>query len=400
MKKIFSFAALFLTLSFLSFKYHTPAEPITIKVGGLLSLTGNWSSLGVTSQEAMNLAVKEINKRMELTGSPYRFEVAFYDTKLDPAGAQAAIKQAYSEGVRYIIGPQSSAEVAAIRSFADEKGILVVSQGSTAGALAIPGDAVFRFCPSDAVQGDAMAQAIYSFGGRALISITRDDVGNRDLQRAVDEAFLRRGGVVDTLPAWPVSTTDFTPVLATLKSKIEQQSKKVGAGKVGVYLASFDRSTELFRLAAKDPVFSSVRWYGGDGIALSSAVLSDVASSNFAASAKFFAPTLALPQQGSGDLSALAGAIKATTSIEADAYTLATYDALWVIARTVTAFPVPPTDFAKVKEVFRQEAAQYYGITGHTLLNEAGDRATGHFDYWGVVKEGGTYTWKWVGKSL
>ncbi|HEY1114257.1 MAG TPA: hypothetical protein VGE66_11880, partial [Chitinophagaceae bacterium] len=224
--------------------------------------------------------------------------------------------------------------------------------------------------------------------------------GNRDLQRAVDNAFLRRGGTVDTLPAWSTTTTDFTPVLAALKSRIEQQSKKVGAGKVGVYLASFDRSAELFRMAAKDPVFSSVRWYGGDGIALSSAVLSDVASSNFAASAHFFAPTLAIPQQGRGELTAVASAIKTKTGIEADAYTLAAYDALWVIARTVTSFPAPPTDFAKVKEVFQQEAAQYYGITGHTFLNEAGDRATGHFDYWGVVKEGGTYTWKWVGKSF
>lgn len=400
MKKIFSLAALFLTLSFLSFKYHTSSKPITIKVGGLLSLTSNWSALGVTSQEAMNLAVADINQRLELTGSPYRFAVRFYDTKLDPAGARAAIQQAYSEGVRYIIGPQSSAEVAAVRSFADEKGVLVISQGSTAGALAIPGDAVFRFCPSDAVQGDAMAQAIYGNGGRALISVTRDDVGNRDLQRAVDDAFLRRGGIVDTLPAWSVNTTDFTPLLAALKSRIEQQSKKVGATKVGVYLASFDRSTELFRLAAKDPVFSSVRWYGGDGIALSSAVLSDVESSNFAASAQFFAPTLAVPQQGRAELTAVAGTIKTKTGIEADAYTLAAYDALWVIARTVTAFPEPTADFAKVKEVFRQEAAQYYGITGHTYLNEAGDRATGHFDYWGVVKEGGTYTWKWVGKSF
>lgn len=400
MKKILSAAALFFTLSFLAFKYHTPAEPITVKVGGLLSLTGNWSALGVTSQEAMNQAVQAINSRLEQTGSRYRFAVTFYDTQLDTARAQAAIRQAYAEGVRYIIGPQSSAEVAAIRSFANEKGILVVSQGSTAGALALPGDAVFRFCPSDAVQGDAMAQAIYGFGGRALISLTRDDVGNRDLQRAVDEAFLRRGGVVDTLAPWPGTTTDFTPILATLKSKIQQQSKKVGPGKVGVYLTSFDKATDLFRLASKDPVFSSVRWYGGDGVALSSTVLADVASSNFAASARFFAPTLSLPQPTHGDLTRVATAIRTKTGIEADAYTLATYDALWVIARTVTAFPEPPTDFAKVKDIFQQEAAQYYGLTGHTYLNAAGDRATGQFDYWGVVKEGGTYTWKWVGKSL
>jgi hypothetical protein len=34
------------------------------------------------------------------------------------------------------------------------------------------------------------------------------------------------------------------------------------------------------------------------------------------------------------------------------------------------------------------------------LLNAAGDRSIGSFDYWGIVLEGGSYKWKLVGKSL
>ena len=218
-----------------------PGELINIKVGGLFSLTGNWSALGLTSREAMNIAVKEINSRMEETGSRYRFSANIYETKLDPSQAKAAISEAFKNNIHYIIGPQSSAEVEAISSFANTNGILVVSQGSTAGSLAIPGDAIFRFCPGDKLEGDAMAQTIYGAGVRTLICITRDDVGNKDLQQAVGKAFLSRGGTMEALTPWSSSSPDFKAVLNTLKNKIQQKTAEVGTGKVAVYLASFDR---------------------------------------------------------------------------------------------------------------------------------------------------------------
>ena len=348
----------------------------------------------------MNVAIKEINSRMEQTGSRYRFSITIYDTKLDSSLALTSIKEAFRNNIRYIIGPQSSAEVQAITGFANANGILVVSQGSTAGTLAIPADAVFRFCPGDNVQGDAIAQAVYGAGGRALISISGDDVGNIGLQKAVGNSFLSRGGTIDALTPWSSTFTDFSPILATLKSKIQQRSANVGADKVAVYLASFDRAKELFQQASADPVFSSVRWYGGDGIALSSELLSDARASSFAVATRFFAPTLGLPLQVNPDLEAVADAIKTKTGIQPDAYSLAVYDALWVIARTVAAFPEPPNDFKKIKETFLKEANQYYGITGPMYLNLAGDRSKGNFDYWGIVNESGTYRWKWVGRSL
>jgi len=133
---------------------------------------------------------------------------------------------------------------------------------------------------------------------------------------------------------------------------------------------------------------------------LSSELLSDAGASSFAVAARFFAPTLGLPQQVNPALVTVSEAIKNKTGIQPDAYSLAVYDALWVIARTVAAFPEPPNDFTKVKETFHREANQYYGITGPMHLNAAGDRSKGNFDYWGIVNQSGTYRWKWVGRSL
>ncbi|HEY0750947.1 MAG TPA: penicillin-binding protein activator [Chitinophagaceae bacterium] len=397
MKKILLLLSLFIGLSFIPAKTK-PAKTI-VKVGALLSLTGNWSTLGITSQEALLLAVKEINARLEQTGSHYRFELTVYDTKMEPSLAQSYLSEAYKTGIRYIVGPQSSAEVEAIRNYANSKGILVVSQGSTAGTLAIPDDAIYRFCPDDALQGDVMAEAIYGAGYRSVILLSRDDEGNRGLQQSVSNAFTSRGGIADAIAPWPGNIADFNGVLSELKKKIDQHNALYGAGKVAVYLSSFDRAKELFNVAASDPVFSSVHWYGGDGLALSSELLSDPVTSLFAAKTKFFAPRLSFPQQVNPELVNIAEAIKIKTGIEADAYTLAAYDALWVIAKTVTAFPEPPKDFALTKEMFQKEANQYYGITGPIWLNGAGDRSAGTYDYWGIVAEAGSYTWKWVGKS-
>lgn len=400
MKKVLLIVTLFTSVFLLSGVKKTGDDLVNIKVGGLLSITGNWSSLGITSREAMNLAVKEINSRMEQTGSHYRFSITIYDTKLDTSMAKAAIRQALRNNIHYIVGPQSSSEVQAISNFANTNGILLVSQGSTAGSLAIPGDAIFRFCPGDDLEGDAMAQVIYGSGHRSLISVSRDDVGNMGLQQAVGKAFQSRGGTVDAITPWSGTIPDFSVVLAALKIKIQETIAKVGADKVAVYLASFDRAKDLFRQASADPVFSSVRWYGGDGIALSSELLSDAAASSFAVSARFQAPTLGLPAQVNPDLTAVEEAIKNKTGIEPDAYSLAVYDALWVIARTIAAFPQPTNDFTKIKEIFQKEANQFYGITGPMYLNAAGDRSKGTFDYWAIVNEVGTYKWKWVGRSL
>lgn len=400
MKKALSATAIFIFLCLLSSHNNKKIEPVNIKIGALFSITGAWSSLGVTSREAMDLAIQEINNRMEETGSHYRFSSVVYDTRLDTTAAKTAIREALSQNIHFMVGPQSSVELEAVSSFANQHDILLVSQGSTASNLAIPGDAIFRFCPGDASEGDAMAQAIYSSGRRVLISISANDPGNLGLQKAVTAAFLKRGGTVEALPAFRRGSTDFTSTLADLKSRIVQKTREAGAEKVGIYLASFDGVKDLFHQASSDTVFKTVQWYGGDAIALNSALLADVTAASFAAAGQFFAPSFGLPQQVHPDMAEVAASIKSKTSIEADAYALAVYDAMWVIARTVTAFPEPPRDFHKVKDIFQKEANHFYGITGPTYLNAAGDRSNGSFYFWAIVREGETYSWKLIGKSL
>src|SRR5207244_389661 len=54
----------------------------------------------------------------------YRFHSFVRDTQLDPAKALAAIQDLDKRGVKIVIGPQSSAEVAMIKPYADAHNIL------------------------------------------------------------------------------------------------------------------------------------------------------------------------------------------------------------------------------------------------------------------------------------
>ena len=145
MKKQFLFLILAISIFSSSCKKDNAASSIqTIKIGGLFSLTGNWSSLGIPSQEAMKLGLIDVNAYLEEKGSNIRFSTVVYDTELDTTLAKNSITRAFTtNNVKYIIGPQSSAEVGAILPYANANNILVVSQGSTASSLAIPNDAVF-----------------------------------------------------------------------------------------------------------------------------------------------------------------------------------------------------------------------------------------------------------------
>ena len=119
-----------------------------VEIGALLSLTGNWSTLGLTSQKAIGLAVDDVNAYMEQKGTNIRFTGMVFDTKLDTTIAKLAMTDIVRTRTKYVIGPQSSAELAAVKPLADQNNILVVSQGSTASSLAISGDGIFRFCPT------------------------------------------------------------------------------------------------------------------------------------------------------------------------------------------------------------------------------------------------------------
>ncbi len=364
-------------------------------VGALLSLTGPWSTLGQTSNAVLAIAVKEINDHLAQQGSPTRVRVTVEDTRTDPKVALAKLKGLAERDVRVVIGPQASAEVSAIKEYAQQNGIIVISQSSTAHSLAIAGDNIFRFCPDDVRETEAMAALVRGDGVKFLVPIWRDDAGNAGLRNSMVVNLPVVGGKVLEGVRYAAVTKDFAPVVQALSSNVKQAIDRHGAKNVGVYLVAFDEAAHVLKLAVSDPLLSAVRWYGSDGLVRSEALISDVNAASFAAKVGLPNPIFGLDESAARVWKPLVKAVKAQTGMEPDAFALATYDALSVVTKTFEAIQ-PSADVATFKEAFARIADGYSGATGKTNLNAAGDRAFGNFDFWAICAENGTFAWKRV----
>lgn len=367
------------------------------KVGLLVSLTGSWNSLGRNTVAALQIANEQLKTTAKAEHGGYRFNFYVRDTALDPAKALAAIQDLDKRGVKIVIGPQSSSEVAMIKPYADAHNILIISQGSTASSLAIAGDNIFRFCPNDKREADAIVALMQHDGIHSIVPLWRNDAGNNGLHDSVKAAFENLGGIVTSGFQYQPTTTDFSAATTSVASQI-QSLLNAGADptSVAIYSAAFDEIVDVFHSAAPNATLSSTRWYGSDGVALSAALTGDASAAAFAASAYYPNPTFGLDPTLQNLWQPVADAIEARTGIPADAFALSAYDALFVVERALRVTG-NLKDFASFKLAFVDAADSYSGVTGSTALDAAGDRLSADFDFWAVRQANGTFSWIRIG---
>jgi branched-chain amino acid transport system substrate-binding protein len=128
-------------------------------------------------------------------------------------------------------------------------------------------------------------------------------------------------------------------------------------------------------------------------------LVGDPDAAAFAVSTQFFTPTFGLSDTYKSAWEPLSARIKTITGFDPDAFGIAVYDAMWVIAKTVEASSGVPSDLNDLESEFITQANAYVGATGPTELDTFGDRDSGSFDYFGIKEVGGVYQWKLVGKS-
>lgn len=365
-----------------------------VKIGVLATLTGSGFSLGRNTVAALQIAAADL-QNIHPQYNPVQFRFLVRDTQHDPSRALDAIRDLNARGVKIIIGPQTSSEVAMIKPFADANNILVISQGSTASSLAIPGDNILRFCPNDRREAEALVALLQHDGIRAIVPLWRNDAGNNGLHDSVKTRFQALGGRVTSGFRYEPTTTDFDAATASVASQVENLvAGGLNPSTVGVYIAAFDEVVQIFHSASGESqqMHFRVPAYGSDGVALSAALTADATASAFAASVGYSNPIFGLPDALRNRWQPIADEIEARTGIAPDAFALSAYDALFVVDLALQR-PKPLKNFDRFKAEFIEEADHYQGITGSTALDAAGDRLNGDFDFWAVRLRNGNYTW-------
>jgi branched-chain amino acid transport system substrate-binding protein len=361
-----------------------------IVVGGLLSLAGDGATLGRASEAALELAARDLNTELSVLRLPWRVDAVVYDTNLTPANALDGIKALHAAGAKIIVGPQSSAEAAAVLGYASEHGIILISQASTAFSLAIPNDNLFRLAPNDRLEGAAVAALMRADGVEVVVPLWRADAGQTGLKDGAMQFFTAAGGIAAPGLSYSPTETNFAATVTALGNAVRAAKNANPSKKVAVYLAAFEEGAAVLDLARLDPDLL-LNWYSGDGLTQSQAVLSTPAIAAFAAATKFTAPAVTLSEQTRDRWEPLSAEIQQRVGFLPDAFSLSVYDAAWV--GVLSAIETGNRD-ELLRASFVRNVQRYWGVTGPLALDAAGDRRIADFDFW-TVADGGAHT-DWV----
>jgi len=359
-----------------------------LNVGALLSLHGDSDNHGISAQTALKIAESDINRLFSDLGRPFRVSVVVADTNTNTESTQNALKELQTKGIKIIVGPEESQSLADVLEYANKNGIILISGASTAPALAIENDTIFRLAPDDATLAHLLAVMMQNDGIRVLVPLARRDLWADGMLNSTKSEFEQGDGIMLEAVRYDPQTTNFSSDLNILRSEVRRAVKGNGADYVAVYVSAFDEIVTILSQAAGDPVLSSVRWYGNDLSAV--AISQNRSAAQFADATHFLSPVFG--GMGGAKYEQIKKAVFDETGREASPFAANDYDALWLI--TYAYLLAGSDDTEAFKLAFPVVAGRYRGEFGWMKLNDAGDLEDVPFTIAHLTRDNDTFKWE------
>lgn len=190
-----------------------------VKVGILLGFTGPLESTVPDMAKGAETAIAEINASGKFTLGNL-VTVNGDSTCVDAAAATAAAERMVTaDGVKAIVGGDCSGVTGAVlQNVARPNGIGMISPSATSPALSTAEDdgLFFRTAPSDARQGEIMADILSGKGIKSVaVSYTNNDYG-KGLADSFGAAFAAKGGSVTISAPHDDGKADYSAEVASL----------------------------------------------------------------------------------------------------------------------------------------------------------------------------------------
>jgi branched-chain amino acid transport system substrate-binding protein len=225
----------------------TGAYAQEVKLGILLGFTGPLESITPHMARGAELAIKEINDAGGILGGQKVTVVRGDSTCTDASAATASATRLVTvERVAAIVGGDCSGVTGAVlQNVARPNGVVMISPSATSPALSTaPDDGLFfRTAPSDARQGEVMAQVILSRGIKSVaVTFTNNDYG-KGLANSFANAYRAAGGKITITAAHEDGKADYSAEVGALASGGGQALVVVGyvdQGGRGVIRAAID----------------------------------------------------------------------------------------------------------------------------------------------------------------
>ncbi len=193
-----------------------------VKLGTLLGITGPIESISPNMFTAADMAIKEVNDSGKAANGWVFQNVRADSTCIDAAAASAAAERLVTvEGVKGIIGGDCSGVTRAVlTNVAMPNGIVMVSPSATSPALSTdPDDGLFfRTVPSDAREGQVMADVLEARGVKSIaLTYSNSDYG-KGLAEAIANAFTAKGGTITINASHDDGKADYSAEVGALAS--------------------------------------------------------------------------------------------------------------------------------------------------------------------------------------
>lgn len=363
----------------------------TVTIGGLFPLTGDSSSIGVHTRAAADLAVEDFNAYLTEQGAAWQLEMVSEDTGTAPVLTLEKFQSLHARGISTVVGPFASANINSIINYANTNDMLVLSYGSTAPALAIEDDSVYRMTPDDNNQGKVLGKLLEARGIEAVVPIWRGEIYGDGLRDATASDFESRGGFVHEGVRYNPDSPELSLEVSSLADSVQEMVDQYGTDKVAVVAISFDEILQIVQSAAQYDILGDVLWIGAESVAEQDLLVTDSIASEFVDEVDFTAVQILIsPGSRYDDVSSRLqerlGAVPNTFSYPA-------YDAVWVMAKSIV--EAGSAEAADVKSVIRNVAAAHDGTMASTELNDAGDLALANYQIWRIIDNTWTVTAKY-----
>ena len=335
------------------------ADGDTIKVGGLLEMTGGSASFGISGKNGIDLALKKINEKGVLGGKKLSLVVA--DTKSEASEATNGMQKLISQDkVVAVIGPnQSSAVIASGAINNGAKVVDITPMGTNPDVTVDPKTKQvkpysFRTCFIDPFQGTVMA----SFASnelkvkRAAIYIDNTSDYAKGLAQFFKENFVKNGGQVVIEEAYLQKDTDFKSTLTKIKA----------AKPDFIYIPGYYQEVGLIVKQARE-MGITVPMAGGDG--WDSAKLPEIAGK--AALENTFFSSLYSPDDTSDLNKEFVAEYKKAYNTNPDVFAALAYDSTLLIAKAIE--DAGSADPAKIAEAMAKIKG-FKGVSGEVTFNE------------------------------
>jgi branched-chain amino acid transport system substrate-binding protein len=227
----------------------------TILLGEVGSLTGSEATFGISTRNAIELAIREVNAAGGVKGK--KIEIRVYDNQSKPEeAAQAANRLINQDNVLLILGEVASSNSMAMAEKAQPAKVPMISNASTNPKVTEIGDYIFRVCFIDPFQGYVMAKFAHDNLKINKVAVLRDlgSAYSQGLADVFERKFTEMGGKIVARETYTKGSTDFRSQLTAIKR----------ASPDAIYIPGYYNDVGLIARQARE-LGVTAKLMGGDG---------------------------------------------------------------------------------------------------------------------------------------